>query len=73
MNAGGPDLARIPAGDFLMGASDGADDQRPVHRVHVSEYFIGRFPVTHDQYARFVRETGRAAPGVRTLPLVASG
>src|SRR5262245_37973652 len=73
MNAGVPDLARIPAGDFLMGTSDAAGDQRPVHRVHVSEFFVGRFPVTHDQYARFIRGAGRAAPGVRTVPLVATG
>ena len=46
---------RIPAGDFLMGASDAEADERPVHRVTVSEFFIGRFPVTNDEYARFVR------------------
>ena len=73
MNPGVPDLARIPAGDFLMGSSDSADDQRPIHRVHVTEFFIGRFPVTHDQYARFVRATGRPVPGVREVPLVAAG
>jgi formylglycine-generating enzyme required for sulfatase activity len=68
-----PSLARIPAGDFLMGASDAGRDQRPVHRVWVSEFFIGRFPVTQDEYARFVRATGRPAPAVRTLPLIAAG
>src|SRR5438067_11440213 len=67
-----PNLARIPAGDFTMGAADGAEDERPVRRVHVSEFFIGRFPVTHDEYARFVRATGHPAPAVRSLPLVAS-
>lgn len=56
-----------------MGAADAAVDQRPVHRVQVSEYFISRFPITHDQYARFIRATGRNAPGVRHLPLVATG
>jgi formylglycine-generating enzyme required for sulfatase activity len=68
-----PNLARIPAGDFMMGAADGEADERPVHRVHVSEFFIGRFPVTHDEYARFINATGHQAPGVRLLPLVASG
>src|SRR6266480_1016309 len=68
-----PDLARIPAGDFLMGAADGEADERPVHRVHLSEFFIGRFAVTNDEYARFVRATGYPAPGVRGLPLVAAG
>jgi len=68
-----PDLARIPAGDFLMGAADAEEDERPVHRVYVSEFLIGRFPVTQDEYARFVRATGYAAPAVRGLPLIAAG
>jgi formylglycine-generating enzyme required for sulfatase activity len=71
--AAAPHLARIPAGDFLMGAADGEADERPVHRVHLSEYFIGRFPVTNDEYARFVRATGYPAPALRGLPLVAAG
>src|SRR5215831_11750980 len=70
--ASAPQLARIPAGDFLMGAADGEPDERPVHRVHVGEFFIGRFPVTNDEYARFVRATGHPAPAVRGLPLVAA-
>src|SRR5947209_20280147 len=68
-----PDLARIPAGDFLMGAADAEEDERPVHRVSVSEFFIGRFPVTHDEYARFVRATGYPPPAIRGLPLIAAG
>jgi formylglycine-generating enzyme required for sulfatase activity len=68
-----PDLARIPPGEFLMGAADGDADQRPVHRVHVSEFFIGRFPVTNDEYARFIRATGHRSPDVRDLPAIAGG
>ena len=56
-----------------MGAADAADDERPVHRVYVSEFSIGRFPITQDEYARFVRATGHPAPSVRGLPLVAAG
>jgi len=56
-----------------MGASDAAEDERPVHRVFVSEFFIGRFPVTNDEYARFVQATGHPAPVVRDLPLVTLG
>src|SRR5580765_504027 len=65
-----PDLARVPAGEFLMGAGDGENDERPVHRVFVSEFFIGRSPVTNDEYARFVRAAGYPAPSVRALPLI---
>jgi sulfatase modifying factor 1 len=56
-----------------MGAADAEDDERPVHRVYVGEFFIGRFPVTHDEYARFVQATGHPAPAVRELPLIALG
>jgi sulfatase modifying factor 1 len=56
-----------------MGASDAAADERPVHRVHIGEFFIGRFTVTNDEYARFVRATGHPVPSLRNLPLVASG
>ena len=68
-----PNLARIPAGDFLMGAPDFEQDERPVHRVFVSEFFISRFAVTQDEYARFIRETGYPAPSIRGLPLVTLG
>jgi formylglycine-generating enzyme required for sulfatase activity len=67
-----PNLARIPAGDFLMGAPDAEEDERPIHRVFVSEFSIGRFPVTQDEYARFVRATGHPAPSIRNLPLIAA-
>jgi sulfatase modifying factor 1 len=56
-----------------MGAADEEDDERPLHRVYVSEFFIGRFAVTNDEYARFVEATGHPAPTVRDLPLIALG
>ena len=68
-----PNLARIPSGDFLMGAADAEGDERPIHRVFVSEFFIARFPVTQDEYARFVRATGHPVPAIDTLPLIAAG
>ena len=72
-SATAPNLARIPAGEFLMGAADAEHDERPVHRVFVGEFFIGRFPVTNDEYARFVRATGHPSPAVRGLPLITVG
>src|SRR4051812_11290274 len=72
-SAGSPNLARVPGGDFLMGAADAGEDERPVHRISVSEFFIGRFPVTHDEYARFVRATGHPPPAIRELPMVTLG
>ena len=57
----------------MMGAADAGVDERPVHRVHLGEFLIGRFPTTQDEYARFVRATGYPPPEVRVPPLIASG
>lgn len=66
-------LARIPAGEYLMGAADADANERPVRRVYISEFLIGRFPVTNDEYARFVRATNYRPPAVFELPLIAAG
>lgn len=65
-----PELTLIPAGEFLMGSEDAEDDERPVHRVHVGDFYLGVQPVTHAEYARFVRDTGHRAPAIYELPLV---
>src|SRR3954466_11845002 len=65
-----PELALIPAGEFLMGFEDAEEDERPVHRVHVSEFLLGVQPVSNAEYARFVRATGHRAPGIYELPVV---
>ena len=56
-----------------MGAADADADERPVHRVTLSEFFIGRFPVTQDDYARFVRASGHPPPSIHNLPLITQG
>jgi len=65
-----PELALIPAGEFLMGSDDAEEDERPVHRVHLDDFFLGVQPVTNAEYARFVRDTGHRSPAVYELPIV---
>ncbi|MGA2326640.1 MAG: SUMF1/EgtB/PvdO family nonheme iron enzyme [Bryobacteraceae bacterium] len=59
----------IPAGTFLMGAQrqDPAkpnydpiafEDESPVHEVYLDAYRIGRYPVTVEEYARFLDDEG---------------
>lgn len=54
-------LLRIPAGIFSMGC-DEIDEANPVHQVHLSEYWIGKFTVTNQQYDTYVSATGYKAP-----------
>ncbi len=44
------DLAIIPAGSFLMGSEDGYDDEKPCHKVKVSQFLIGKHVVTQEQW-----------------------
>lgn len=63
-----PRFVEVPAGEFVMGAPDGDDDERPVRRVTLDRFLLSAHPVTNAQYAEFVRHTGYHAPDVRDLP-----
>ena len=56
---GGVELVLIPGGAFLMGspASDdeGYEDERPAHDVRVPAFYLGRHPVTNEEYGRFLK------------------
>jgi len=58
----------IPGGEFLMGQTDGRDDERPMHRVSVAPFRLGRCQVTNAEYDEFRHATGRTIPPFRTQP-----
>jgi len=51
-------LIHVPAGPFDMGSRDGEHFEQPVHRVVLSGYWIGKFPVMLEQFRTFVADTG---------------
>ena len=60
-------LARIPAGEFLMGSimardKDARENELPPHGARLPEFHIGQYPVTNRQYQAFVRATRHEAP-----------
>jgi formylglycine-generating enzyme required for sulfatase activity len=44
-----PEMVVIPAGSFNMGSNDNADE-RPIHRVNVSGFLLGKTEVTQGQW-----------------------
>lgn len=74
-----PQMVKIPAGKFMMGTTDeqaqqlikeGGEDWRkwaaweqPQHMVELSEYLIGKYPVTNREYQAFVRDAKYNPPG----------
>jgi formylglycine-generating enzyme required for sulfatase activity len=61
-----PEMVVVPAGTFTMGSPAGEKgrfgDEGPQHDVTIGRAFaVGRFHVTRDQFASFVRDTGYEA------------
>ena len=61
------EFVKIPAGDFHIGSDSSKDhshqpDELPYHLLHVTDYYIMRYPVTNAQYALFVKATGHRLP-----------
>jgi formylglycine-generating enzyme required for sulfatase activity len=60
-----PEMRVVPAGSYAMGSPPGDDhhdDEGPLHAVTVSRAFAtGKFHVTVDQFAAFLRATGYQA------------
>lgn len=57
-----PESIAIPAGAFLMGSEEGMDNEKPVHRVFLDAFRLGKYPVTNRQYEIYIDATGAAAP-----------
>src|SRR5271165_2190037 len=66
-DVGHADMIWIPSGTFRMGSDEFYFEERPVHEVAVNGFWIDRHPVTKEQFARFVAETGYLTVAERAL------
>ncbi|MFA4839694.1 MAG: SUMF1/EgtB/PvdO family nonheme iron enzyme, partial [Candidatus Neomarinimicrobiota bacterium] len=48
----------VKGGTFQMGSTDGEDNEKPVHTVTVSDFWMGKYEVTVVEFEKFVSETG---------------
>ena len=61
-------MAKIPGGDYQMGAADaaGRPDEYPQHTVHVDGFYMDATEVTNVQFMEFVKATGYVTTAERT-------
>jgi len=56
----------VPGGPFTMGSADSDPDvaaaERPAHRVSVDTFWMARYPVSNDDWRRFVHDGGYREP-----------
>src|SRR5215510_8333178 len=57
----GAPMVLVPAGEFTMGGND-AVEEKPVHQVSLDAYYMDKYEVTVEQYAKFLESTKRGAP-----------
>jgi len=57
-------MVTIPAGEFLMGSSEGQGraDERPQQAVYLDAFVIDQVEVTNERYMAFVKTTGHRTP-----------
>jgi formylglycine-generating enzyme required for sulfatase activity len=58
-----PKMVLVKGGEFYMGNDyAGNADERPEHKVQVSDFYIGRYEVTFDEFDLFCESTGYPKP-----------
>ncbi|MGQ0696014.1 MAG: formylglycine-generating enzyme family protein [Nitrospiraceae bacterium] len=54
----GARMVLIPAGNFIMGSTEGRADEEPVHQVSLDAFYLDKYEVTNKLFQNFVQETG---------------
>ncbi len=48
----------IKGGEYMTGSKSGGKNELPGQKVHLPEFYIGKFPVTNNMFEIFVEKTG---------------
>jgi formylglycine-generating enzyme required for sulfatase activity len=56
------EMVSIPAGSFMMGSENGNGDEKPVHKVTLSAFWMDKYEVTNEKYYVFVKSANHRLP-----------
>jgi formylglycine-generating enzyme required for sulfatase activity len=54
-------LVYVPGGEYILGSADLSLREQPIHRVVLSPFWIGKYPVTNEQYYWYLQTNLEAA------------
>jgi formylglycine-generating enzyme required for sulfatase activity len=70
VNSLGMAFVLIPAGEFMMGSDDGDYDEKPVHKVSISQpFYLGKYEVTQGQWQAVTGSNPSHFTGDPNLPV----
>lgn len=61
-----PPMVRVEAGEFLRGAENITDEEKPVRRIYLDVFEIGKYPVTNQEFKDFIINKGYETEGFWT-------
>ncbi len=60
-------MIHVEGGTFWMGDDESDDNyEKPAHKVSLSSFYLGQYPVTNEQFIPFLNELGNQVEGGRT-------
>jgi formylglycine-generating enzyme required for sulfatase activity/predicted MPP superfamily phosphohydrolase/energy-coupling factor transporter ATP-binding protein EcfA2 len=51
-------MVQVPAGKFIRGSNEISDSEKPEQRIYLGDFMIGAYPVTNQEFKRFVDDNG---------------
>ncbi len=70
VNSLGMGFVLIPAGEFMMGSDHGDYDEKPVHKVRISQpFYLGKYEVTQGQWQAVMGSNPSRFTGDPNLPV----
>ncbi len=58
-----PEMIYVPAGEFMMGSNSGEEDEKPVHKIILKDFYIGKYEVTQREWTAVMGTNPSDFPG----------
>ncbi len=56
------EMVFVKGGSFMMGSDAGGEDEKPVHRVTLDDFYIGKYEVTFEEYDAYCNAVHKEKP-----------